>query len=187
MIFVGPVATGDASDAGLVPKARARSFVICWPSPMCARKTAQGFDCKTRILFGDPIRSAAAICDAKQCRYPTCLALPLRQQFATENVAGSTRSRRQQRGSLIVGPRVALHGSLWSERPKRCSPTKSDPSTSRVALAAIGKLAVEAREQRRVLIERDSRTGINLQGIAPGPRAIDREQRTRDRYKPVGD
>ena len=56
------------------------------------------------------------------------------------------------------------------------SPAKSDPSTSRVALAAVGKLAVEAGEQRCVLIEREPRAGIDLQCVAPGTRAVDREQ-----------
>src|SRR5262245_35458191 len=54
-------------------------------------------------------------------------------------------------------------------------PVKSDPTTSRVALAAVSKLAVEAGEQRRILIERDSRTGIDLQRVAPGARPVNRE------------
>src|SRR5262245_57916803 len=76
--------------------------------------------------------------------------------------------------SKRMGPRKSVGRS---NDGRERSPAKSDPATSRVALPAVGKLAVEAGEQRGILIERDPRTGIDLQCVAPGPRAVDREQR----------
>src|SRR5262249_15113237 len=66
---------------------------------------------------------------------------------------------------------------------RRRSPAKSDPATSRVALAAVGKLPIEAGEQRRILSEREPRAGIDLQCVAPGTRTVDREQRSRYRHE----
>src|SRR5262245_5855005 len=65
--------------------------------------------------------------------------------------------------------------------PHRCwrSPTESDTSASPIATPAIGKLAVEAGEQRRIFVKREPRAGIDLQCVAPGARTVDREQRTR--------
>ena len=56
---------------------------------------------------------------------------------------------------------------------------------SRVAMLAVGKLAVEAGEQRRIFGERESRAGIDLQCVVP--RARRQEQRTRNRHKQAGD
>jgi hypothetical protein len=41
---------------------------------------------------------------------------------------------------------------------------------SRVAMLAVGKLAVEAGEQRRIFGERESRAGIDLQCVVPRAR-----------------
>src|SRR5580704_1195462 len=46
-------------------------------------------------------------------------------------------------------------------------------------MAAVGELAVEAGEQRRISIEGNPTAGVDLQGIAPGARAVNREERTR--------
>src|SRR6266446_10585197 len=54
-------------------------------------------------------------------------------------------------------------------------------------MAAVGKLAVEAGEQRRVLIEREPRASIDLQRVAPGARAVDSERRTWHGLKRAGD
>ena len=67
------------------------------------------------------------------------------------------------------------------------SPAESDPSTSRVAMPAAGKLAVEAGEQRRIFVEREPRAGIDLQCVVPRARAVNREQRTGYRHKRAGD
>ena len=82
---------------------------------------------------------------------------------------------------------AGVDGLLRAEgRQRRFSgrlPAESDPATSRVALAAVGKLAVEAGEQRRILIECDSRTSIDLQCVAPGARTVNREQRAWYRHE----
>src|SRR5262245_40048745 len=114
-------------------------------------------------------------------RKATCALSPFDSQLRTL-VRASRRSHSCHKltfgRSEPLGPKEAVGRSNGAR-----SPAESDPAASRVALAAVGKLAVEASEQRRILIERDSRTGIDLQGVAPGARAVHREQRARDRHE----
>jgi hypothetical protein len=88
-------------------------------------------------------------------------------QTGAENPIRQARSAPRRPRVLVLTPKDL--SQRWH------SPAKSHAATPSVAMAAVGKLAVEAGEQRRVLIEREPRAGIDLQRVAPGARAVDRE------------
>jgi len=85
------------------------------------------------------------------------------QTGAEDPIRQARSARARRRRVLILIPRD------WH------SPAKSHTATPGVAVTAVGELAVEAGEQRRVLIEHESRAGIDLQRVAPGAAAVDRE------------